>query len=249
MSDLATTDLPAPEPADPPAGPLLRPMRPGEDVAVRRIFLQTIALGRPTGLRDDQLAGYVDLCLGWYLEHGEVTVVEVDGGVHGYLLACLDERANRRWATTRALRWGLWSLLGIATGRLRGDVRRFAWRRVRDGWTSWRQAPPPVYPAHAHVNLDPHVRDGAVGHRLAAHMDARVAAAGLAGWYGELNVPEGGSLAAIERAGAVVVHRQHSHTFSWLLGTRVERATIVRPLATRTDSVERRARPAMRAAS
>lgn len=95
-------------------------------------------------------------------------------------------------------------------------------------------------PAHAHLNLAPESRAGATGHRVVAAMDALVAAAGLPGWYGEMNGPPGRSLAALERAGAVVVHRQPSRTFSWLLAIPAERATIVRALATRTDSVVRR---------
>jgi hypothetical protein len=226
------------QPASTTAAPLeLRPIRPGEEAEVRRIFRATLLLGRPLPIDTADLGSYESLCLSWYLEHGEVVVAVQDGRVRGYLLACLDQGAFDRWARPRALRWGLRSAGRIAAGRCRGDARRFAWNRIRDGLSAWQHAPPPVFPAHAHLNLDPEVRGASTGHRLVAMMDDLVEAAGLPGWFGELNVPEGGSLAAIERAGAVVVHRQPNRTFSWLLGVPVERATIARSLHRRTDSV------------
>lgn len=236
LSTSEPTEVGDPTPA-PAAGVVLRPMRAGEECEVRRIFTETIVLGRPSGFGHGELTAYRNLCLDWYLEHGEVTVADVDGKVRGYLLACLAQRRYERSARRRALRWLLQSLVALLLGRLRGDARRFTWLRIRDGWASWRHAPSAVYPAHAHLNLDPQVRDSSVGHRMAAAMDTRVEQAGLPGWFGELNVPEGRTLSAIERAGATVVYRQFSHTFSWLVGARVERATVARPLATRTGSV------------
>jgi hypothetical protein len=216
----------------------LRPLAAGEEAQIRRIFRATLLLGRPLPI-ETELAAYEHLCLDWYLTSGEVVVAVEDGHVRGYLLACLDHAAYERWARRQGLRWGTGELLRITCGRRRGDARRFSWLRMRDGVASWRHAPPPVFPAHAHLNLDPEIRGGNVGHRLAATMDDLVAAAGLPGWFGELNVPAGRSLSAITRAGAIVVHRQPNRTFSWLLGTSVDRATIARPLATATDSVRR----------
>lgn len=237
-------EITAPPPAaTPTARPVVdvRPLRADDEPHVRRIFRETIAMGAPAVLPPAELTRYEQLCLGWYLANPQhsLTVVE-DGAVRGYLLACLDERSQSRWATRHAIRWGVGAAGRILAGRARGDARRFVWHRVRDGVAMVRNGPTPPYPAHAHVNLDPQLRGVSVGHRLLGMMDETVADAGLDGWYGEMNWPAGTSPAAVEAAGAVVVHRQRNHTLSWLTGQDVERATVARPLARRTDSWIRR---------
>lgn len=219
----------------------IRPLRPGDGLEVRRIFRATIVLGRPLALEYADLVSYERLCVDWYLTAGRAhaRVVEQDGEIVGYLLACLDQPAYDAWVRRRAVRWAGRAAYRLATGRLSGDARRFVALRIQDGLTAWREAPPPPFPAHAHLNLSARVRDRGIGHRLAAAMDDMVEAAGLPGWYGEINVPEGGSLRALERDGARVVHRMPNRTFSWLLGTRVHRVTVARSLADRP----RRLRP------
>lgn len=226
----------APPPTAPPGTATLRPLRPGEERDVRRIFRATLLLGRPLPIDAGDLDSYTSLCLEWYLTRGTVIVVDVDGGVRGYLLACLDQADHDRWTRRAALRWTAAAVGRIASGRYRGDARRFATVRIRDGWATWRHAPPPPHGAHGHLNLDPQLRDAQVGHRLVAAMDELVAREGLDGWFGEVNVPEGRSLAAIERAGARVVHRLPNRTFTWLTGTAVERATVARPLVGATTT-------------
>jgi hypothetical protein len=206
---------------------------PRDAAAVRAIFRATLVIGRPTplGLHPRILAAYERLCLDWYLRHGTVVLAERDGIAIGYLLACLDEAAHGRWLRRAALRWlGVSAVSGLV-GRLRGDTGRFVRTRLQDGWRSWRHAPAPVVPAHAHLNLLPGARAARHGRDLARVMDDLVAAAGLPGWYGEMNVPPGRSLAAVERAGSAVVHRQPSATFTDLLGVPVERITLARIVA------------------
>ena len=218
----------------------IRPLRSGEQDEVRRIFRATLLLGKPLPFDDRTLASYERLCLDWYLKRGTVLVADVNGDVRGYLLACLDQPGYERWSRRRAASWGLRAGVRIAVGACRGPARRFAWLRIRDGLATVRGAPAAPLPAHAHLNLEPEIRAGTTGHRLAVAMDELVAAAGLPGWFGEMNVPPGRSLAAIERAGARATHRQPNLTFSWLLAEPVDRVTIVRALARRTDSVVRR---------
>lgn len=221
--------------------PLVRPLRAADEPHVRRIFRETVALGSPV-LPARELRAYEQLCLRWYLDHpAHSLVVEEDGAVRGYLLVCLDHDAQARWQRRRALRWGAGALGRVATGLARGDARRFVLHRVRDGLATVRDAPAPPHRAHAHVNLDPQLRGVSVGHTLVAAMDRMVADAGLDGWFGEMNWPASQSLEAIERAGAVVVHRQHNHTLSWLAGQPIDRATVARPLDRATDSARRRA--------
>lgn len=222
----------------------IRAYRTADDAAVRRIWRETVVLGAPTPFDVGEVATYERLCLDWHLDpanheagRADAVVVEQNGGVHGYLLACLDQAHFDRWSRRRAVRWALGAV--AAMPRLSTAARRFVRLRVRDGLHAARHQPPPPFPAHMHVNLDPGLRDQAIGHQLVGWMDRRVERAGLAGYVGEVNVPEGRSLRAIEAAGARVVARVPNRTFSWLLGTRVDRCVIARDLALRTDAVPR----------
>jgi len=208
----------------------VRPIRPGEDAAVRALFHATLLRGRPMPATVGDLERYASLGLDWYLTRGQVVVAVEDGIVQGYLLACLDEQGHRRWARRRALRWAVTMAWEIALGRRRGDARRFVWLRVRDAVHGWRHAPPPPFDAHAHVNLAPSLRSARTGPHLARSMDELVADTGLGGWYGELNVVEGRSLAVLERIGVTIAHRQPSRTFTWLEGRPIERITLARPV-------------------
>jgi hypothetical protein len=213
----------------------IRLLRRSDAPAVRRIFRATLAMGRPLPFDHPVLEGYEALCLGWYLGPGAgtaVVAVDDDERVRGYLLGCLDQRGYDRWVRHAALRWSAGAASLALNGRLRGAAATFVRLRIADGLTSLRQPSLP-HPAHAHFNLDGDVRDLGTGHRLAGAMDRMVEAAGLTGWSGELNVPAGGSLAALLRQGAVEHARMPNRTFSWLLRHPVERVTLDRTLANR----------------
>lgn len=231
----AATRHPRPSPTSAAASATIRPLRANDGLEVARIFRATLALGRPIDLDYAVLVDYQRLCLDWYLTHGRphARVVEQDGEVVGYLLACLDQEAFTAWSRRRALRWAAGVLWRGATFRLRATARRFVALRVADGLDAWWTDPGAPFPAHAHVNLTADVRDAGIGHRLAGTMDELVEDAGGEGWFAEVNVPQGTSLAAFAREGARVVRRTRSRTFSWALDTSVTRVTIVRPLADR----------------
>lgn len=229
-----TTHAPPPSAIRP---AVIRPLHRNDGLEVARIFRSTLALGRPLDLDYADLVEYQRLCLDWYLTVGRehARVVEQDGAVVGYLLACLDQDDFGTWVQRRALRWAAATAWRAATLRLTPTARRFAALRAADGLSAWWGDPGPPFPAHAHVNLTADVRDAGIGHRLAGTMDELVEAAGFDGWFGEVNVPQGTSLAAFARQGARVVRRVHSRTFTWALGTPVTRVTIVRTLADRPD--------------
>lgn len=209
-------------------GCTIRPMRPADEADIRRIFRETLARGSAAPVDLGDLRPYEDLCLGWYLRFGEVLVVFDDGRIAGYLLACLDEGHHRAWQRRHALRWARSSLLQVATGRRRSDARRFVLLRLRDGLASWRgPARPPAY-AHAHVNLEPHLRAGRIGPALARRMDALALTAGHTAWYGEMNRSADRHHRTLERRGVRIVDRRPSATFSWLAGEPTERLTLVR---------------------
>lgn len=223
----------------------LRPYRAGHASDVRRIWRATLAMGAPVAFSGQVVDHYEALALDWYLDpanheagRADAVVVEQDEAVRGYALACLDEGHFSRWATRRALRWGVRALATLPAQP--PDVRMFVRLRVRDGLHAWRHQVPAPFPAHMHLNLDPEFRGGGIGHRLVGWMDRRVEAAGHDGFVGEVNVPVGGSVRAIEAAGARVVDRVPNRTFSWLLGVPVDRCVVARALAERTGTVPRR---------
>lgn len=211
---------------------MIRPLRPDDLPAVRRLFRDTIALGDPLPFHLPGLAVYEALCLDWYLGPGrDAAAVLSDGDqVLGYGLVCLDAAAYRRWAVPAALSWAAGAAGRALTGGLRGPAATFVRLRVADGVAAWHGGPSEPAPAHAHVNLARGARRGA-GFRLAGHVDRTAAAAGLPGWYGEINARAGRRALAVERRQGHVVHRAHNRTLSWLAGEPVERLTILRRLA------------------
>lgn len=213
----------------------IRPLRPNDGLEIARIFRATLVLGRPLDLDYGELVDYQRLCLDWYLTEGRAhaRVVEDDGRVVGYLLACLDQAGYDRWVRGQAVRWAASAAWRATTFRLRPTARRFLALRIADGLMSWWGDTGPPFPAHAHLNLAADVRDAGIGHRLAGTMDEMVEAAGIPGWFGEVNLPRGANLDALTRQGARVVRRTRSRTFSWALQTPVTRVTVVRTLADR----------------
>ena len=221
----------------------IAPMERAHEHAVREIFRATLALGRPFPFssdgRQDHLAVYEELCVGWYLDEGlDDAAVLLDGDtIAGYAFVCLDVRAFERWqrhATARFLRT---VLPRLALRRYPAPVDRFYELRIRDGWRTWRtRQTVPVLP-HAHVNS---VAGGAelAGRSLADHVDTTCRRGGFTAWCGEINARAGRRTAGLDRWGADVVARTPNATLSWLVGAPVERLTIVR----RVPTSERRVR-------
>lgn len=246
----------------------VRPLEAGDDAEIRRIFRQTVVLGRSAPFPLPDLDRYEHLCLGWYLDEGRpwaAVLVRTDddapttaaagaapiaraggGPVVGYLLACPDTTAHARWLRRPALAFTARVLSGLAVGRYERPARTFWWLRLRDGWRSWREGIDAPMPMHVHLNLDPSVRATAAGRLLVDHADAVGRAHGLDGWFGEVNARAGHRAGALVRLGATVVHRTPNLTFSWVQGQPVERLTVVRHLdaagaAAPPDVRERRA--------
>lgn len=208
----------------------VRTARRDDRAEVRRIFLATLALGRPVTV--DGARAYADFSLGWFLDRGgpAVQVHLEDHQVTGYLLVCTDEddhAAHQRRAAAHYLA----SLARLAVdGRLRGDSRRFHALRLRDGWDLYRNGPVRPADAHIHLNLLPGSRASRAGRRLVDRADELVAAAGHDAWYAQINAPVGRRAHALARLGAEVVHRGDNRTLTELVGRPVERLTIVRRL-------------------
>lgn len=212
----------------------VRPIAPGDEAEVRRLFRSTLVLGDCPAFAIPGLQRYEALCLDWYLGPGvaDAAVLEgEDGTVVGYALVCTDQAGYRAWVRTRALRFtaGLVPRL-LLLPSYRGPAGRFYRLRLRDGWNLARATALDPAPAHAHINLAPSHRAGWGGRLFRAHVDARVKAAGLPGWFGEMNVVVGQRARALERLGGEVMSRAPNHTLSALMNRPVERLTVRRTI-------------------
>jgi hypothetical protein len=116
-------------------------------------------------------------------------VLDEHAVVRGYVLVCTDLPAYRRWAARASAAWALQATARLVAGRLTPEAARFYRLRLLDGAQALRDWPAPPMPAVVHLNLDPGLRGGMEGLRLARHADRRCAGAGLPGWYGEINAP------------------------------------------------------------
>src|SRR5918995_2368658 len=78
--------------ADPLRGMRVRGMRMADAAAVRCLFRDTIALGRPLPFLCVALHRYEALCLAWYLQPerlpDQAVLADDAGRVHGYALVC-----------------------------------------------------------------------------------------------------------------------------------------------------------------
>jgi hypothetical protein len=223
---------------------MVRRFRDDDAAAVRRIFRSTVALGHPLPFPLPDFQRYESLCLDWYLTRGagDAAVLLTGATVVGYALVCTDAEGHRRWNKRKAARFAARVLGRLAAGRYRGDAARFYRQRLRDGWAMWRHGCADPLPAHAHCNMVAGVRAGSAGRLLAGHIDDRCRAAGLPGWFGEINAPTGRRAHALQRLGATVVHRSPNLTLTWLAGQPVERLTIARhlPVSEASDHAPRR---------
>lgn len=220
----------APDDTNTRPGPTVRALGPGDDAAVRRLFRNTLCLGRPLPFEVPEWDAYESLCLDWYLSAGRPdAAVLVDGSaIAGYTLVCTDAAGYERWQRQHAANFSALVARRLLSGRLAPDARRFLRLRLKDGWDMWRNGIVAPLPAHAHLNLATGARAIRWGHHLAEHVDRRCRLAGLPGWFGEMNAIAGRRSRALERLGATIVHRAPNHTLSWLLSQPVERLTVAR---------------------
>lgn len=214
-------------------GRSVRPLEAADADPVRALFRATAALGRPLRLPEADLRAYESLCLDHYLdEDGSACAVHLtDGVVTGYAMVALDHAAYERWVRPRAGRWAA-RAVGQIVRAPRSEGAAFHRLRLLDGAVTVVRGVAAPMPAHFHFNVGAGHRGMAAGVALAAHADAVVAAAGLPGYFGEVNVARSrpGRERALQRLGAVVVHRQRNHTLSWLAAEPVDRLTVVRRL-------------------
>ena len=213
------------------AAPVVRPLIARDEAELRRLFRDTLVMGRPLPFSLADGGRYESLCLDWYLGRGRhsASVVDIGGQIVGFALVCTDQAAYQRWVRARAARYTLYSLRVLFRTDPRSPISRFLRCRMRDGWVMMR-SPPPPFDAHAHVNVLPNRLVSWIGLSLVHCVDENCRRAGLPGWYGEINAPVGKRASALERIVGPVVHRAPNHTLSWLVGRPVERLTVARTI-------------------
>lgn len=203
----------------------------GYEHEVRRLFWDNILIGHPLPFHLAARRAYERLCLGWYFENPQHSVVVIaDGCVVGYALVCANQLAHHRHQRRRtgALVWSV--LAHIVVGRLSPASLRFYLLRAKDSITitTSRHALPVDIDVHAHVNIDLAHHDGSVALSLRKHIDSVCHRTGRAGWFGEMNAVGGKRIVGIRRVVGDVVASHTNHTLSWLLKSHVDRLTTVR---------------------
>jgi ribosomal protein S18 acetylase RimI-like enzyme len=159
--------------------PRVRPYRPSDRAAVRRLCFLTGDIGAPAAryFPDEEL--FADLWMLYYTdaEPESFWVAEDASGVAGYLAGCLDDRRFRRrlWAVGPRVLWR-----ALRRGSL---FRPSLWRLLAANVPLWfRGGEPEDLPegpsSHFHINLAPTLRGRGAGKAL---MEAYLAAAQKAG--------------------------------------------------------------------
>ena len=221
--------------------PTVRPLQPGDDDAIARLFDATVLLGSPLSRLPVAFDHYRALSLAWYLGPGRddaAVATDTAAEVIGYTLVCADERAAARAGRHHTLTLALRVATEAARGHLDAASRAFYRARARDAraLALTRQSPPAS--VHAHLNVRSGARTLSVARVLVEHIDTRCRLAGHDAWYGELNEREGSRAGALERLGAEIVSTVPNHTLSGLLGEPIRRLTLVRRLP--AEQVRRR---------
>jgi hypothetical protein len=219
----------------------IRPSGSGEHAVIRKVFWETIVMGRPLPFDLRDADRYERLALDWYLHHEpeSARIATVDGRIAGYVLVCTDQVAFDRWMRKEAARYTAAVVAGLFRGRYPGPSGRFYRLRLADGWDAWRGANAAPTDAHAHLNLSTGFRSGLIIRSLIEHVEAVCLSGGITEWTGQMNALPGRRVRVLEAYGFRVVDARLNRTLTWLCGERVLRLTLHR----RVGRLERSHRP------
>ncbi|MEO1239815.1 MAG: hypothetical protein AAFW64_09230 [Pseudomonadota bacterium] len=184
MTDKAMTDKPV---------PIIRPYRPSDRAAVRRICCDTAYRNKGAEYLFEDREIHADYWSSYYTDvtPNNVSVVELDGQVIGYFFGCTDTRAFRRHMARRivpsCLARALWRL---ATGRYKSPVsRRYLWFMLTKA--AGEEAPMDMdrFPAHYHCNLTEASRGLQLYTQLTLDFLDQLEADGITGIHGFITEP------------------------------------------------------------
>lgn len=197
---------------------------------VRRLFLETFAMGSPMPFVPYRFDLYCSMSLDWYLDEGHVVVAKEDGEVVGYAMLCPNEKRLNRWLLPRAIRLLVVVVIGVVAGRVDSPSRRFYWLRFRDSLriVLGRRSGTEGVGAHVHLNVARAYRSGSVAARLLEAIDQVCRDLGVEKWLGEMNAMPRTRRRALGRLFGDLVDEQPNLTFSWLAGSTVSRLTFRR---------------------
>ena len=182
---------------------IVRPYVPADRVAVMRIAADTAFFGEPVEafLEDRRLLAEAFCAYYADLEPEHAWVACAEGQVVGYLLGCLDTRAQRR-------RWAQKVLPRVAWRALKGRYRlgrrtaRYAFAHVRALLRGeFPHADLAAYPAHLHINVEAPWRGRGLGRRLIEAFLAQARAAGVVGVHLETTSQNVAACRLYERLG------------------------------------------------
>jgi hypothetical protein len=165
---------------------IIRDYRPEDREAVRRICFETGMMGGPIRDYYRDFDSFADMFTSYYTdaEPDSAMVVELDGKVVGYLLACLD--ARKVWSPIT---------IGLKHSLVRGVCFRpgsagFYWRSLWDISRDWTTPRRPRFdlarfPSHTHNSLLPEARGGGLAKECFFRMFDKLKLAGSTGMHGE----------------------------------------------------------------
>jgi RimJ/RimL family protein N-acetyltransferase len=165
----------------------IRPYRPEDRAAVRRICVETGFMGDPVQWQWRDEDSFADLFSSWYTDHDAAeayVVADATDQVQGYLLGCAD--TSRVPDPVRAL-----APTVLRRGLLfRPGTAGVLWRGVRDvlgELRHGRRGPDPTldrrWPAHLHIDLLPAARGTGVGTELIRTWLSRLRQQGVPGCH------------------------------------------------------------------
>jgi hypothetical protein len=204
---------------------VIRPYRPGDRAAIRRICADTGFLGKPIDPVFEDRELFADYLVNYYLdaEPESTFICELDGEVKGYVMG---SRFPRRKARYEALHLPLLALRG--TWRCLTRPYHAASRRyIRWILTQARNEVPPAPPnlPHMHFNILPEGRSVAATRELLDVFFAHLRDGGEKGVYGQV-VSYG-----VRRDGFRVIDQREVTKYREFYPERVELFTVVKDLA------------------
>ncbi|HTL56161.1 MAG TPA: hypothetical protein VL361_10815 [Candidatus Limnocylindrales bacterium] len=163
----------------------IRPYRPEDRIAIRRLCCETGFLGDPVDIFFQDRELFADLFTNAYLDHSPdwALVAEVDQRVIGYLLGAVSDRFDMVLMSSGA-RTAARMLFRLATGRYAGHPRsaRFVRWLLTCGFAE--QPKHPRNAAHLHWDLDKGFRGRGICYHLWDIYERRLREAGVRCCYG-----------------------------------------------------------------
>ncbi len=150
-------------------GAMIRPYQNTDRKEVRTVCCDTANLGDPIDTIFPDRDIFADLLSSYYTDYEPEStwIVEKDGVIEGYLTGCLNDRRYQR-----LMRWRIVPRIAFRAAWKGLLVEPATWRLFRAALQTlqlggWRETGElKRYPAHFHMNLQPHLRGQGLGEQL-----------------------------------------------------------------------------------